>query len=74
MAGATSSRPRLLDRPSQGTDNLPASPRVVAAYVRKLQRHESHPPCFMTEACYECMDLKCPWRVDCVRLVAEFFR
>lgn len=48
--------------------------RVVVAYVRKLQRHANHEPCFMTEARYACMELGCRWRADCMRLVADYFR
>lgn len=48
--------------------------RVVASYVRKLQRHRNHAPCFMTDARFGCMEFDCRWRADCMRLLAEYFR
>lgn len=48
-----------------------SSRRVVAAYVHKLQRHEGHDPCFMTDARYVCIEFDCPWRNDCVRQIAD---
>ena len=48
--------------------------RVVAAYIRKLQRHHHHAPCFMSEARFSCMEFDCRWRAECMRLVADFRR
>lgn len=48
--------------------------RVTMEYVRNLQRRQGHEPCFFTEARFTCMEFDCPWRNDCMRLVAECFR
>lgn len=59
-------------RPGKAGDAPDA--RVVASYVRKLQRHRNHVPCFMTDARFGCMEFDCRWRADCMRLLAEYFR
>lgn len=58
----------------RGTPVPEPGARIVVAYVRKLQRHQSHEPCFMTDARYGCMEFGCRWRKDCMRLVAESCR
>lgn len=61
-------------RDASGLPRQAAHARVVAAYVRKLQRHQNHEPCFMTDARYQCREMDCRWRAECMRLVAECFR
>ena len=71
MATATSQARLPAHGPSSETTK---QARVVAAYVRKLQRHHHHAPCFMSEARFSCMEFDCRWRAECMRLVADYRR
>lgn len=74
MASENSAAPVGAHTTTPGLHGKTPPTRVVVAYVRKLQRHADHEPCFMTDARYGCMELGCRWRAECMRLVADYFR
>ena len=42
--------------------------------IRAIQRHQGDPACFATEERYTCKNFRCPWRVDCLKPIAEWKR
>lgn len=42
--------------------------------VRGIQRRLGKPACFATDERYACTDYQCEWRVDCIKLIAEWLR
>lgn len=42
--------------------------------IRAIQRREGSSPCFGTDERYTCPNFDCPWRRDCLELIAEWMR
>lgn len=40
--------------------------------IRAIQRAQGKEDCFRTDRRYTCKNLECPWRGDCMRLVARW--
>jgi hypothetical protein len=42
--------------------------------VRAIQKTRGQKPCFLSDTRFQCKDMECEWRSECIRLVAEWRR